>query len=242
MRRDALARALSSLCAVVTVLGSGRVHTWCDVVVTRGSGSDVDRRRDRRVESCARGPVNGRTAPVTVWGLVHVRGMRNAGRRSMSMTHVCRAGAGRRGPWGGRGAAGGVSAQSLQSTPGGEARLGPFQSGPTPLVINVTNARRARIRPQPQGRRNPGPRRIQARGVRVTRHMPCPTCPIPPTVGRQVAPRARASFPVTAYTPTAVRVSRFNGNRRAVRLRYKNKFTFFYRSPITPTPLTRFRF
>lgn len=59
---------------------------------------------------------------------------------------------------------------------------------------------------------------IQARGVRVT-------APHPPPWVVQVAPRARASFPVTAYTPTAV--SRFNGNRRAVRLRYKNKFTFF---------------
>ena len=131
----------------------------------------------------------------------------------------------------------GVSAQSLQSTPGGEARLGPFQSGPTPLVINVTNRSTsphspATARPaQPRSPPHPSPRRP---GDTPHRHPP-------PWVVR-LAPRARASFPVTAYTPTAVRVSRFNGNRRAVRLRYKNKFTFFYRSPITPTPLTRFRF
>jgi len=111
MRRDALARALSSLCTVVTVLGSGRVHTWCDVVVTRGSGSDVDRRRGR-VVSCARGPVNG---PCHECGAC---GTRDAGRSERSFDEIdaehdvmcvpCGGGAGR-GPWGGA-----FSAQSLR--------------------------------------------------------------------------------------------------------------------------------
>jgi hypothetical protein len=164
MRRDALARALSSLCTVVTVLGSGRVHTWCDVVVTRGSGSDVDRRRDRRVVSCARGPVNG---PCHECGAC---GTRDAGRSERSFDEIdaehdvmcvpCGGGAGR-GPWGGA-----FSAQSLQRSTPGDGGYAASQN-PRPARLANPQPRRPRAVPHRDARAGAGPRAPDGVAVRA---------------------------------------------------------------------------
>ena len=128
--------------------------------------------------------------------------MRNAGRRSMSMTHVCRAGAGRRGPWGGASV---LSRLQLQSTPA------PREAGkrlPNPArnaarYRNVTKLDEPKTSPhspatarpaQPRSPPHPSPR---AAALRVTRPIPhrapwrsglsgAPKCP--PARGR-VVPR-----------------------------------------------------
>jgi hypothetical protein len=169
MRRPCDAKRRSRACTVVTVhcRNCARVwacayHTWCDVVVTRGSGSDVDRRRGR-VVSCARGPVNG-PCHSGVGPVVRLRGTA----RSMKLDEIdaehdvmcvpCGGGAGR-GPWGGA-----FSAQSLQrSTPGDDAA----SQNPRPALSQPATAASAGAVPHRDARAGAGPRAPDGVAVRA---------------------------------------------------------------------------
>jgi hypothetical protein len=196
MRRDALSRALSSLCTVVTVLGSGRVHTWCDVVVTRGSGSDVDRRRDRRVVSCARGPVNGpchSVGPVVRGTPVDERLTRSM--RSMTSC-VCRAGAGRVGDHGaGRSVLSRSSVRPQVTRDGAASQSGRPLANPQP--------RRPRAVPHRDARAGAGPRAPDGVAVRPARGPHGCELPVPRTGMRET--RRKSDCRVFIYIITVLK-------------------------------------